>query len=123
MQDKPDNPVLIVGCGDIGRRVALRLQERNRSVTAVVRSAASARAAKVAGAHVLRVDLDRRCVLLGVQRQRAIGRRDEHQPACTDARLRRPYLPDAGARGVAHLRDRQSRQHLLLGQRWKRAAR
>jgi nucleoside-diphosphate-sugar epimerase len=58
MQDKPDNPVLIVGCGDIGRRVALRLQERNRSVTAVVRSAASARAAKVAGAHVLRVDLD-----------------------------------------------------------------
>ena len=58
MQDKPDNPVLIVGCGDIGRRVAVRLLRQNRMVTGVVRSEAGALAARVTGAHVLRVDLD-----------------------------------------------------------------
>ena len=50
--------MLIVGCGDIGRRVAMRLMNRNRDVTAVVRSETSAAAAGMTGAHVLRVDLD-----------------------------------------------------------------
>ena len=39
MQDKPVNPVLIVGCGDIGRRVAVRLLAAGRAVTGVVRVA------------------------------------------------------------------------------------
>ena len=50
--------MLIVGCGDIGRRVAVRLLRQNRMVTGVVRSEAGALAARVTGAHVLRVDLD-----------------------------------------------------------------
>ena len=50
--------MLIVGCGDIGRRVAARLLERHREVTGVVRSEASAAAARASGAHVLRLDLD-----------------------------------------------------------------
>jgi nucleoside-diphosphate-sugar epimerase len=58
MQDKPDNPVLIVGCGDIGRRVAMRLLDQRRAVTGVVRSETGAMAVKQTGAHVLRIDLD-----------------------------------------------------------------
>jgi nucleoside-diphosphate-sugar epimerase len=58
MQDKPVNPVLIVGCGDIGRRVAARLLAAGRAVTGVVRSEASALAVKAAGVHTVRVDLD-----------------------------------------------------------------
>jgi nucleoside-diphosphate-sugar epimerase len=58
MQDKPVNPVLIVGCGDIGQRVAVRLLAAGRAVTGVVRSEASALAVKAAGVHTVRVDLD-----------------------------------------------------------------
>ncbi|MEN8107776.1 MAG: SDR family oxidoreductase [Pseudomonadota bacterium] len=58
MQDKPANAVLIVGCGDIGRRVAKRLQAGDRLVTGVVRSAASAERLQHTGVRALRVDLD-----------------------------------------------------------------
>ena len=50
--------MLIIGCGDIGRRVAARLTGSQRAVTCVVRSEASAMTARAAGTHVLRVDLD-----------------------------------------------------------------
>ena len=58
MQDKPHKPVLIVGCGDIGRRVATRLQAAGHAVTGVVRSETSALAVKATGAHTVRIDLD-----------------------------------------------------------------
>jgi nucleoside-diphosphate-sugar epimerase len=50
------NPVLIIGCGDIGRRVAQRLLPA--AVTGVVRSDTSARALRAGGVHPLQVDLD-----------------------------------------------------------------
>jgi nucleoside-diphosphate-sugar epimerase len=58
MQDKPDKTVLIIGCGDIGRRVAARLLEQGRAVTGMVRSEASAMAVRATGAHGMRIDLD-----------------------------------------------------------------
>jgi nucleoside-diphosphate-sugar epimerase len=59
MEDKPDNPVLIVGCGYIGRRVARRLQAGGHAVTGLVRSAGSARELAAAGVDALVRDLDR----------------------------------------------------------------
>lgn len=55
------NPVLIIGCGDIGRRVArLYLQEKAKpvaSLSGVVRSEASARALAAAGIEAICADL------------------------------------------------------------------
>ena len=59
MEDKPDNPVLIVGCGYIGRRVATLLGKRGRAVTGLVRSAASAGDLAGIGIETLQSDLDR----------------------------------------------------------------
>lgn len=52
-------PVLIVGCGDTGRRVAVRYLERGQAVTGLVRSPDSAAALTAAGIEPLVADLDR----------------------------------------------------------------
>ena len=49
---------LIVGCGDIGRRVARRLRALGREVTGVVRSAQSAAALEREGVAARAIDLD-----------------------------------------------------------------
>jgi nucleoside-diphosphate-sugar epimerase len=51
-------PVLIVGCGDIGRRVGTRLHHAGHSVVGLVRSEASAAALSEAGCHAVAADLD-----------------------------------------------------------------
>jgi nucleoside-diphosphate-sugar epimerase len=58
MQDKPDKAVLIVGCGDVGRRVAALLQSSGRSPTCVVRSSESLDALRAAGLDARCIDLD-----------------------------------------------------------------
>ncbi|MGB5540330.1 MAG: SDR family oxidoreductase [Gammaproteobacteria bacterium] len=58
MEDKPDNPVLIAGCGYVGRRVARLLGKRGRAVTGLVRSAASAGDLAGIGIETLQGDLD-----------------------------------------------------------------
>lgn len=50
--------VFIIGCGDIGCRVALLWQARGASVHAMARSEAAARALEAAGIIVYRADLD-----------------------------------------------------------------
>lgn len=51
-------PVLIVGCGDVGRRLARRLQQAGHAVTGVVSSAASAHALRERGIEPRLFDLD-----------------------------------------------------------------
>ena len=58
MQDKPDNAVLIVGCGDVGRRVAGLLQSAGTTATCIVRSSESLNALQAAGFDARRIDLD-----------------------------------------------------------------
>jgi nucleoside-diphosphate-sugar epimerase len=58
MQDKPDNAVLIVGCGDVGRRVADLLLSARHSPTCIVRSSASRDALLAAGFDARCIDLD-----------------------------------------------------------------
>jgi nucleoside-diphosphate-sugar epimerase len=58
MEYKPHNPVLIVGCGYIGRRVANLLRVRGRAVTGLVRSPESARELAGIGMPALVSDLD-----------------------------------------------------------------
>lgn len=52
------SPVLVIGCGYVGRRVARRAQAHGRLVTALARSAESAARLHLQGVHVLRGDLD-----------------------------------------------------------------
>ena len=59
MEDKPEIPVLIVGCGYIGRRVAALAMDQGQQVTGLVRSAESAHVLLAAGISVLQADLDR----------------------------------------------------------------
>ena len=49
---------IIVGCGYLGQRVAKNLIDNGESIAGVVRTAASAKALKVAGISVLSLDLD-----------------------------------------------------------------
>jgi len=58
MQDKPHNAVLIVGCGDVGRRVADLLREDGVSPTCIVRSAGSRDALLEEGLQACCFDLD-----------------------------------------------------------------
>ena len=58
MQDKPDNAVLIVGCGDVGCRVANLLQSAGRVPACIVRSSESRNALLAAGFDARCVDLD-----------------------------------------------------------------
>ncbi len=50
--------MLIVGCGDIGRRVGRYFAENGREVWGIVRSAGAAQALTTAGIRALRLDLD-----------------------------------------------------------------
>jgi nucleoside-diphosphate-sugar epimerase len=59
-EDKPEIPVLIVGCGYIGRRVAARLATTPGAVTGLVRSADSARRLQAEGTAAWQADLDGR---------------------------------------------------------------
>ena len=59
MQDKPQKTVLIVGCGDIGRRVAALLPASRFDVTGVVRSDESRERLATAGVSAVCLDLDR----------------------------------------------------------------
>ena len=58
LEDALPESALIVGCGDIGLRVAERLRAMRREVTGVVRSDQSAAALRAAGIAPLIVDLD-----------------------------------------------------------------
>jgi len=51
--------MLIIGCGDVGRRLARRALARGEKVTGVVRQESSARTLRDLGAHAAVVDLDR----------------------------------------------------------------
>jgi nucleoside-diphosphate-sugar epimerase len=59
MQDKPQKTVLIVGCGDIGRRVAALLPASRFDTIGVVRSDASREKLATAGIRAVCLDLDR----------------------------------------------------------------
>ncbi len=58
MEDKPDNTVLIVGCGAVGQRVAQRLHANGCHVAGLVRSAARAERLRHTGVEVRQCDLD-----------------------------------------------------------------
>jgi nucleoside-diphosphate-sugar epimerase len=58
MEDKPKKPVLIVGCGYIGRRVAALLQAQSRAVSGMVRSQESAAWLQAHGIDAICADLD-----------------------------------------------------------------
>ncbi|MFI4920150.1 MAG: SDR family oxidoreductase, partial [Gammaproteobacteria bacterium] len=58
MNATPANNVLIIGCGDVGRRLAVPYLAEGREVKGVVRSAESAEALKAAGIQPIRCDLD-----------------------------------------------------------------
>jgi uncharacterized protein YbjT (DUF2867 family) len=58
MNAYPVNNVLIIGCGDVGRRLAAPYLAEGRQVAGVVRSAESAEALKAEGIQPLRCDLD-----------------------------------------------------------------
>jgi nucleoside-diphosphate-sugar epimerase len=58
MEDKPEIPVLIVGCGYIGRRVATRLLAQSYVVCGLVRSDDGVAALHRADVGVLQADLD-----------------------------------------------------------------
>jgi len=58
MQETTSSPVLIIGCGATGRRLAALYRAEGVPVTGVVRSDASARALGEAGVAAIRTDLD-----------------------------------------------------------------
>jgi len=58
MSDATQRGVLIIGCGDTGRRLAAAYRNEGRQVTGVVRSDASVRALTAAGIRPVRCDLD-----------------------------------------------------------------
>ncbi|HEY3857987.1 MAG TPA: SDR family oxidoreductase [Gammaproteobacteria bacterium] len=58
MSDATQRGVLIIGCGDTGRRVAALYREQGRQVSGVVRSDASVRALEAVGIRPIRTDLD-----------------------------------------------------------------
>src|SRR5690348_14841925 len=58
MDTAPPNGVLIIGCGDVGRRLAAVYRAEGREVAGVVRSAESAAALAAAGVRAIRCELD-----------------------------------------------------------------
>ena len=58
MGEPTQTGVLIIGCGDTGRRLAALYREDGRQVTGMVRSEASVRALEMAGVRPIRCDLD-----------------------------------------------------------------
>lgn len=63
--------VLIIGCGDVGRRVAAGERAAGETVTALVRSAHSATRLAAPGLHVARGDLDKPETLTGLPTREA----------------------------------------------------
>lgn len=84
-------PVLIVGCGDVGRRAARLLLDRGRSVLAVVRRPERARELERAGIAVYRADLDvpEEAAALPVAGMDVLYLAQPPQPGVTDPRLGR----------------------------------
>jgi len=58
LEERLPMQALIVGCGDIGQRVATRLRAMGREVTAIVRSLPAAEALRAQGLQVQQADLD-----------------------------------------------------------------
>ncbi len=58
MNTAPPNGVLIIGCGDVGRRLAAVYRGEGRPVAGLVRSAESAAALTAAGLQAIRCELD-----------------------------------------------------------------
>ncbi len=58
MQDKPEMPVLIVGCGYIGQRVAHLMQQDGATVSGIVRSRTSLAVLEQSGISATLMDLD-----------------------------------------------------------------
>jgi nucleoside-diphosphate-sugar epimerase len=58
MSEATQRGVLIIGCGDTGRRLAALYRQEGRQVSGVVRSEGSARALEAAGIRPIRTDLD-----------------------------------------------------------------
>lgn len=58
MSDATQRGVLIIGCGDTGRRLAAAYRNEGRQVTGVVRSEGSVRALTAVGIRPIRCDLD-----------------------------------------------------------------
>ena len=58
MEDKPDNTVLIIGCGAVGQRVAQRLQVAGYPVVGVLRTGGSAVQLQSTGIVARQLDLD-----------------------------------------------------------------
>ena len=58
MNTLPPSDVLIIGCGDVGRRLATVYRAEGREVTGLVRSAESAAALSAAGVQAIRCELD-----------------------------------------------------------------
>lgn len=79
---------LIIGCGDVGLRVAQQLRKMDRDITALVRSEPSAAALRTQGLHVVLHDLDQPKALVS---QAALIFYFAPPPASgdTDPRLRR----------------------------------
>ncbi|MGD8999858.1 MAG: NAD(P)H-binding protein [Granulosicoccaceae bacterium] len=57
-QTKPTKPLHIVGCGDIGRRVAARLRAAGQAVSGLVASPVSCAALRAAGIEAVEANLD-----------------------------------------------------------------
>lgn len=64
--------MLIIGCGDIGRRIALIAQRRGESVTALVRTTHSCSALQNLKIHVIQADLDDEIEALDVDATRVV---------------------------------------------------
>ncbi len=58
MSEATQRGVLIIGCGDTGRRLSALYRDEGRQVAGVVRSEASTRALEAAGIRPIRTDLD-----------------------------------------------------------------
>ena len=78
---------LIVGCGDLGRRIALRLREQGQSVLALVRSDSSAAQLAALGFAVLQQDLDAKIAPLAVADTNLLYLAPPPATGTTDTRL------------------------------------
>lgn len=87
--------VFIVGCGDVGRRVALAERSNGAQVTALVRSATSAAELEVLGLQTIRADLDRAETLVDLPTSSVLIYYFAPPPATGDRDLRLSHFLDA----------------------------
>lgn len=103
-------PVLIVGCGDVGRRIGALLAARGLRVLGTVRSADKAEALRAAGIVPLIADLDsKRLPRLALGQARLIDLAPPPAHGSTDPRSRRLIAALKGANG------RLQRRSALIG--------